>query len=131
MSETRKSLLAVVEFLAHTGLKPVYERAGYEVSSEFSVRKAIAAVRRRRPDVAAADFFYQPDFRDRVSNLESLLAALQGAGGCKVLVYYDSAHQHALDKVAQRFRIDAAFTLPVKAGEVEALLAVWAQGEGP
>jgi predicted RNase H-like nuclease (RuvC/YqgF family) len=131
MSETRKSLLAVVEFLAHTSLKPVYEHAGYEVSSEFSVRKAIAAVRRRRPDVVVADFFHQPDFRDRVSNLESLLAALQGAGGSRVLVYYDSAHQHALDKLAQRFRIDAALTLPVKTAALEAYLAAWAREEAP
>lgn len=123
-----KQLLAVVEFLAHTGLKGVYEALGYTVTSELTVRKAIAAVRRHKPDVVAADFFYQPDFRDRVSNLESLLATLQGGAPVKILVYYDAAHQHALDKVRQRFRIDAALTLPVKQAEVEAILRDWSQG---
>jgi ABC-type cobalt transport system substrate-binding protein len=127
MSETRKSLLAVVEFLAHSGLKPLYERAGYAVTSEFSVRKAIAAVRKAKPDVVCADFFFQPDFRDRVSNLESLLAALQGGAGTKIMVYYDPAHQHALDKVMQRFQIDAALTIPLKQDQVEARLRAWSQ----
>lgn len=128
MSEPRKHLLSVVEFLAHTGLKSLYEELGYAVASEFSVRKAIAAVRKQKPDVVVADFFYQPDFRDRVSNLESLLAALQGAKSVKVLVYYDTAHQHALDRVRQRFHIDAALTLPVRQSDIETLLRDWSQG---
>lgn len=127
MTESRKHLLAVVEFLGHTAYKPLYEQAGYTVACEFSVRKAIAAVRRQKPDVVVADFFFQPDFRDRVSNLESLLASLQGAAAVKVLVYYDAAHQHALDKVRQRFHIDAALTLPVRQADVEALLRDWSQ----
>lgn len=127
MTDARPHLLAVVEFLAHTGLKPLYERMGYTVASEFTVRKAIAAVRKLKPDVVAADFFHQPDFRDRVSNLESLLAALQGSPDVKILVYHDAAHQHALDRVRQRFHIDAALTLPVKEPEIEALLRDWSR----
>ncbi len=127
MNDTRKNLLAVVEFLAHTGLKPVYENLGFQVGSEFSVRKAIAAVRKQKPDVLVADFFFQPDFRDRVSNLESLLAAVQGSTATRTLVYYDAAHQHALDKVRQRFRVDAALTLPVKQADLEAILGAWAK----
>lgn len=125
MTHPQTRLLAVVEFLAHTGLKPLYERLGFSVTTEFTVRKAIAAIRKQKPDIVVADFFYQPDFRDRVSNLESLLAALHGGPEVKVLVYYDAAHQHALDKVRQRFRIDAALTLPVKEVEIEALLRSW------
>jgi DNA-binding NarL/FixJ family response regulator len=125
MNAARRDLLAVVEFFAHTGLKTVYERLGYSVVSEFTVRKAIAAVRKRKPDVIVADFFYQPDFRDRVSNLESLLATVQGDQAVKVLVYYDAAHQHALDRVRQRFNIDGALTLPVKTTDIEAVLANW------
>jgi hypothetical protein len=125
MTDSPIHLLAVVEFLAHTGLKPLYERLGFNVTTEFTVRKAIAAVRKQKPAIVVADFFFQPDFRDRVSNLESLLAALHGGPEVKVLVYYDAAHQHALDKVRQRFRIDAAFTLPVKEAEIEAQLRDW------
>jgi len=46
-----KTLLAVIEFLAHTNLKAHYERLGYAVTQEFTVRKAIAHLRKARPDV--------------------------------------------------------------------------------
>ncbi len=120
------TLLAVVEFLANAGLRPVYERLGYQVQSEFAVRKAIIWLRQHRPAVVAADFYHQPDFRDRVSNLESLLASLQPLHEVKVLVFYDPIHQDALDKVRQRFRIDAALPTPVCEADLEAQLRAWA-----
>lgn len=95
---------------------------GYQVHSEFTVRKAIAWLRKNRPDMVVADFYFQPDFRDRLSNLESLLAAVQSMPEVKVLVYYDPAHQAALDKVRQRFRIDAALPVPVQDNVLKALL---------
>ena len=119
------NLLAVVEFLAHNRLRTVYEAAGYRVHSEFAVRKAIAWLRRNRPAVVAADFYFQPDFRDRLSNLESLLATLQSMPDVKILVFYDPAHQSALDKVRQRFRIDAVLPLPVRDEAVLGALADW------
>ncbi len=108
------SLLAVVEFLAHNRLRAVYESLGFHVQNEFAVRKAIAWLRKNRPEVVVADFYFQPDFRDRVSNLESLLATLQSMPEVKIVVLYDPAHQSALDKVKQRFRIDAALPVPVQ-----------------
>ncbi len=120
-----KTLLAVIEFLAHTALKAHYERLGYTVGQELTVRKAIARLRKEKPDVIAADFFFQPDFRDRVSNLESLLAAAQPLKDTRILVYYDPAHQSALDKVRERFRIDAALTTPVQVAELEKVLQGW------
>lgn len=124
MSE-QPQLLAVVEFLAHNRLRTVYEAAGYRVQSEFAVRKAITWLRKNRPAVVATDFYYQPDFRDRVSNVESLLATVQSMPEVKVVVYYDPAHQAALDKVAQRFRIDAALPVPVQDEALRELLAGW------
>ena len=119
------SLLAVVEFLAHNRLRAVYGASGYRVQTEFAVRKAITWLRKNTVSVVAADFYFQPDFRDRVSNLESLLATLQAMPEVKVLVYYDPAHQAALDKVRQRFRIDAALPVPVRDESLLELLAAW------
>jgi CheY-like chemotaxis protein len=122
---SQKVLLSVIEFLGYPNMRPLYERLGYKVATEFSVRKAIALMRKTPPDVVVADFFSDSDFRDRVSNLESLLAAAQKQAGCKTLVFYVPGHQDALDKVRQRFRIDAALTLPVKEAELEAVLKAW------
>jgi hypothetical protein len=119
-------LLAVVEFLGHTAFRPIYERLGFQVSSEFTVRKANALMRKLQPRVIVADFYHEPNFRDRLSNLESLLASAQGlAEKPKILVFYDPAHQAALDKVRQRFPIDAALALPVREAQLSETLAAW------
>lgn len=122
MNAQGKRLLSVIELLGYTNLRPLYERLGYRVSTEFSVRKAIATVRTSPPDVVVADFYFQPEFRDRVSNLESLLAAVQKLPQCRTVVLYEAVHQAALDKVRQRFRIDAALTLPANEIALEAVL---------
>jgi hypothetical protein len=121
----KPQLPTVVEFLAHNRLRTVYEAAGYQVHSEFMVRKAIAWLRKNQPRVIAADFYHQPDFRDRVSNLESLLATTQSMPDIKVMVFYDPAHQVALDKVKARFRIDAALPLPVQDADLKQRLGAW------
>lgn len=129
--DANPTLLAVAEFLGHGNLKPLYESAGYRAHVEFSVRKAIAWLRKNRPAVVVADFWFQPDFRDRVSNLESLLATVQPMTGTRVLVYYDPAHQAALDKVGQRFPLGAALPLPLREAEVLAVLGGWRRGFMP
>jgi len=120
---TAPALLAVVEFFGHAQFKAVYEACGYQVSQEYSVRRAISLLRKLKPAVVVADFYFQPDFRDRVSNLESLLATVQGLSAKpRVLVFYEPGHQAALDKVRQRFHIDAALPMPVQEAELRRFL---------
>jgi CheY-like chemotaxis protein len=123
------TLLSVIELLGYPNLHATYEHLDYRVLTEFSVRKAISLMRKERPAVIVADFYFQPDFRDRVSNLESLLASAQSHKDVKVLVLYESAHEHALERLRVRFRIDAALTLPVKESELLALLTAWRDGD--
>jgi hypothetical protein len=115
-------LLNVIELLGYPNLRPLYERLGYRVVTEFSVRKAISRMRKEKPAVIVADFYFQPDFRDRVSNLESLLATAQSLKDVRVVVLYEARHEHALERLRQRFRIDAALTLPVNEAELSSLL---------
>jgi len=122
MSDER-ILLNVIELLGYANLRPEFERLGYRVLTEFSVRRAIAVMRKETPTVIVADFWFQPDFRDRVSNLESLLAAAQSKPDVKLVILYEAHHAHALDRLRQRFRIDAALTLPLREGELETALA--------
>lgn len=124
MSQT-PVLLNVIELLGYPNLRPLYERLGFRVLTEFAVRKAISLMRKEKPAVIVADFYFQPDFRDRVSNLESLLATAQSLKDVKVVVLYEAHHEHALERLRQRFRIDAAMTLPVKEPDLMALLEGW------
>jgi DNA-binding NarL/FixJ family response regulator len=119
------SLLMVNAFIGTAGYKKLYQELGYAVVCEWSERKAISLVRKAPPHVIVADFYHQTDFRDRLSNLESLLATAQRTPTTRILVFYENAHQAVLDKVSARLRIDAALTLPVEESELRALLQAW------
>jgi DNA-binding NarL/FixJ family response regulator len=119
------TLLMLNAFIGTAGYKKLYQELGYTVAVEWTERKAINLVRRTAPDVIVADFYHQTDFRDRLSNLESLLAATQGKPGTRILVFYEAAHEAVLDKVRARLRIDAALKLPVEESELRARLQAW------
>ena len=70
------TLLMLNAFIGTAGYKRLYQELGYTVVAEWSERKAISLVRKTPPDVIVADFYHKTDFRDRLSNLESLLAAV-------------------------------------------------------
>ena len=119
------TLLMVNAFIGTAGYKKLYQEIGYTVTAEWSERKAISLVRKSPPAVIVADFYHQSDFRDRLSNLESLLAAVQSAPNTRVLVFYEPAHQAVLDRVSARLRIDAAFVMPVQEDKLRATLQAW------
>ena len=112
-------------FIGTAGYKKLYQELGYTVTAKWSERKAISLIRKSPPAVIVADFYHQSDFRDRLSNLESLLAAVQSAPNTRVLVFYEAAHQAVLDTVSARLRVDAAFCLPVQEDKLRATLQAW------
>lgn len=119
------SLLMVNAFIGTAGYKKLYQELGYAVVTEWSERRAISLVRKTPPAVIVADFYHQTDFRDRLSNLESLLATMHGIPNTRILVFYETAHQAVLDKVSARLRIDAAFSLPVQEEQLRITLRAW------
>ena len=78
MSAKRPSLLAIVELGGYPNFTSLYARLGFEVEFVNSQRRAQAKLKKSVPDVIVAEFNFQSDFRDRTSNLESLMARLQG-----------------------------------------------------
>jgi hypothetical protein len=112
-------------FIGTASYKKLYQELGYSVVSEWSERKAISLVRKAPPAVIVADFYHQSDFRDRLSNLESLLAAVQSTSDTRILVFYETAHQAVLDQVSARLRIDATYTLPVHEDRLRITLQTW------
>lgn len=125
MNTSPKKLLAVIEFIEHAQYPAIYKALGYEVTAEWQVRKAVSLIRKIKPDVIVADFYFQSDFRDRLSNLESLLAATQLLKDFRVLVFYDPQNEHALDRVRERMRIDAALPMPATEEAIRAVLKEW------
>lgn len=125
MTIAAKKLLTVIEFIEHSQYPAIYKSLGFDVTVEWQVRKAVTLIRKMKPDVIVADFYSQSDFRDRLSNLESLLAATQLLKDIRVLVFYEPQNISALDRVRERMRIDAALPMPASEDAVRRVLGDW------
>lgn len=111
----QKLLLSIVELGGYPNFSADYERLGFSVTAVDSMRKAISSIRKQAPDVVVAEFNFQSDFRDRTSNLESLLATLQGhCPDARVVVLYDREFAPQYARVTSRFEIFASLTFPVE-----------------
>jgi AmiR/NasT family two-component response regulator len=123
MSGSKGTLLSIIEFGAYPNFTPFYEKAGYTVTIERSMRKALPQVRKLKPAVIVAEFNFQSDFRDRTSSLESLLAVVQTLPGTQVIVFYDAEQAHQFERLRTRFPIRAALAYPIDPVRLEAALA--------
>jgi DNA-binding NtrC family response regulator len=115
-------LLAIVELGGYPNLVPLYKRLGFETEIVSSQRKAQAFLKRRIPDVIVAEYNFQSDFRDRTSNLETLMARLQKHTEVKVICFYQTEFQHKFDDLSSRFPVFEAITFPVELARVESAL---------
>ena len=122
MSAKRPSLLAIVELGGYPNFASLYERLGFEVEFVNSQRRAQARLKKAVPDVIVAEFNFQSDFRDRTSNLESLMARLQGERRSRVVVFYQQDQADKFERLRSRFPIFDALTFPVDAPALEASL---------
>jgi len=122
-------LLAIVEQGGYPNFKPLYQACGYTVLTEHAMRKAMAVLRKEKPDVIVAEFNYQSDFRDRTSTLESLLATVErmqqpdaGTGATKVIVFYEKEYLHQLQKLQAMFSNFQAIAYPIDENELQQLI---------
>lgn len=106
-------LLAIIELGGYPNFMPLYERLGFDAELVGSQRKAQGALKRRLPDMIVAEYNFQSDFRDRSSNLETLMARLQKHPEVQVICIYQPEHQQKLDALRARFEVFAALPLPV------------------
>ena len=117
-----KLLMAVVELGGYPDFTSIYEQAGYCVITVNSLRKAIQSLKKARPQIIVAEFNFQSDFRDRTSNLESLLAAVERISDCRVVVFYEQEYRHQLDRLCQQHTLHAMLPYPVDAEQLVASL---------
>ena len=123
MTEAKGALLAIIEIGAYPNFAPLYQKHGYAVTIERSVRKAISSLKKLKPAVIVAEFNYQSDFRDRTSSLESVFSVVQTLPGTKVIVFYDKEQAHQFERLRARFPIHAALPYPIDAAQLDAALA--------
>jgi DNA-binding NtrC family response regulator len=116
------TLLAIVELGGYPNLTPLYRDLGLDFTVVTSQRKAQAALKRRVPDIIVAEYNFQSDFRDRTSNLETLMAILQRHPGVRVICFYLPEVKPKLDLLMARFPIFEAIPFPVDPKAVESAL---------
>ena len=122
MDNESPRLLAIMELGGYPNLSPLYKRLGFETDVVNSQRKAQAYLKKRIPDVIVAEYNFQSDFRDRTSNLETLMARLQRHGQVKVIIFFQQEFRHKLDNLLARFPVFEAIPFPVDPVQVEAAL---------
>ena len=104
---------------------PLFVSMGFVVDFEDSQRKAVKLAKKNQYQVLVAEFSYNPEFRDRVSNIESLLATLEGhSPEVKIIVLYDEINQIQLNQLKQRYRMDHVLTFPINEQTIITCLSV-------
>ncbi|RMG59959.1 MAG: hypothetical protein D6717_00800 [Gammaproteobacteria bacterium] len=121
MSE-RPWLVSIVELGGYPDFSGLYREAGFEVAQERNFRKAIGLVKKKRPRVVVAEFNYQTDFRDRTSNLETLMAVVQRMPDTRVIVFLEKEQEGPFERVRSRFPIHAALHFPIDETELRKAL---------
>ena len=123
MTDARqRRLLSIIELGGYPNLQPLYQQLGFRVEVVNSQRKARSLLKKGVPDVIIAEYIFQSDFRDRTSNLETLMAVLQRHPEVKVIVFYLPEQVEKLALLEARFPLFAKIPLPLAPQEVEAAL---------
>ena len=118
------SLLSIVEIGGYPDFNGLYQQSGYQTVQAKSVRKAIAQMKKQAADIIVAEFNFQSDFRDRTSNLETLLATIQARyPDTRIIVMFENEYKHAFDRLQLNYPVDIALPFPVSPDMMELALS--------
>jgi hypothetical protein len=96
--------------------------AGHQLQVEHIMRRAISYLKKSKPELVIAEFYHEPAFRDRVSNLESMLAHIQRKlPDTRTVVIFDPKDELYLAQVIERFPVTEKIPHPVS---IEQLLKI-------
>ena len=118
-----RRLLSIVELGGYPDFSKIYNQHQLDVEVTDSMRKAVKILKKNRPDIIVAEFNYQSDFRDRTSNLETLLAVLQKNPEIKLVVFYEKEFAHQFKRVTDRFELPYTLAFPIDEAALSAIIA--------
>jgi ActR/RegA family two-component response regulator len=122
-------IMCVVEIGGYPNFGPLYERAGYEVAVENRMRKAMSAIRKRKPQIIVAEFNFQSDFRDRTSSLESMMSVVERLPDTRVIVFYEREYAHQFARLQAIHQFHRTFAYPIPEDELAACVAALNDGD--
>jgi hypothetical protein len=125
MSE--KILFSIVESPLHPDFSALYRQLALREFKFGSMRKAIAALKSRTPDIVVAEFIYGYGNNYagvNVSNLDVFLYSLQKySSDCTLVVLVDKSEMQYVDKLSALFPVHAVLQHPVQQQEMRQCLA--------
>lgn len=119
----KKPLLAITELGGYPDFSQLYAECGYQAETATSMRKALRSLKNNDYDAIVAEFNFQSDFRDRTSNLETLMAVTQRMDEVKVIVFYEKEYEHQFEKLRARFSFHAELPFPIDTDLLKASLS--------
>lgn len=120
--ENTKSLLAITELGGYPDFRGLYNQCGFEVEQVTSMRKALRSLKQKKFDAIIAEFNFQSDFRDRTSNLETLMAVIQQIEDVRVIIFYEKEYLHQFEKLRARFSFHEELSFPIDEGKLKSAL---------
>ena len=121
-SKAPARLLSILELGGYPDFTSLYSSLGYDVVNMQSMRKALKFIKNNRVDVIVAEFNFQSDFRDRTSQLESLMASIAQMPHVRVVVFYDKEQAHQFKRVTDGFDFLATLTYPIQPQQLQQCL---------
>ena len=117
------ALLQVVELGGYPDLTPAFRRLGYEPVVAASMREALRRLAEIGPAAVVAEFNYGLVYGSRISNLETLIAALQRhAPAARLVALCEPERRAHAERLRPRWPGLAVVTFPVtEAALAEAL----------
>jgi len=103
----------ITELGGYPDFSELYTASGYQVEIVTSMRKALRSLKQNKYEVIVAEFNFQSDFRDRTSNLETLMAAVQQMKDIKAIIFYEKEYLHQFEKLRARFSFHAELSYPI------------------
>ena len=121
-----KIIFSIIESPSHPAFTSLYQRLGFAEQRFTAMRKAISALKKSKPDVVVAEFFY--GFGNNyagvnVSNLDVFLHSLQKyAPEAKVIVLVSKEERQHVDKLAALFTLHQVLIQPVSQADMQQVL---------
>lgn len=115
-------LLSILELGGYPDFSKLYQALGFQVNMIDSMRKALKFIKNNQLQVIVVEFNFQSDFRDRSSQLESLMASIAQSPEVKVIVFYDKEQSMQFSKVNERYNFYSTLTYPIEAEGLKSIL---------
>lgn len=124
---TKPIVFSIIESPTHPKLSDLYSELGYEELQLNSVRRAMNALKKYKPDVIVAEFFYAYSTNyssNHISNLDSLLITLHKYPDYnpKLILVCNKKEQQYVAKLEEHYKVDHVLVQPVMQEQVRALL---------